>query len=120
MVTGFPLPLALAAAFTTLSAPLYSQPEHRSHIGHILLRTLMLSMVLALSVGIFWWNIGPILKALGQPHDLVDGMVEYLRFAILVLPALGLVETMKAFMQVQSECNCARHSGPAAYQRGLS
>lgn len=103
MVTGYPLPLALAAAFTTLSAPLYPQPEYRFHIGHILLRTLILSMLLSAGVGVFWWNIGPILRALGQPEDLVEGMVEYLRFAIPVLPALGLVETMKSYLQVQSE-----------------
>lgn len=48
---GYPLVLALAAAFTTLSAPLYSQPEARYHIAHILQRTLLLSLLAAVLTG---------------------------------------------------------------------
>lgn len=73
-ITGYPLPLALAAAFTTLSAPLYAQPEARYHIGHILQRTLLLSLISAAFIMVFWWNISPILLALKQPKELVHGM----------------------------------------------
>lgn len=108
-VAGYPLPLALAAAFTTLSAPLYTQVEARHHIGHILQRTFLLSVITSAIVMIFWWNIGPILIALKQPRDLVVGMKAYLRAASLLLPALGLVESMKAYLQVQGEPEPAAH-----------
>lgn len=72
--TGYPLPLAIAAAFTTLSAPLYAQVEARHHIGHWLQRTILLSLILALPIILFWWNITPFLLALKQPPELVEGM----------------------------------------------
>lgn len=71
---GFPLPLAMAAAFTTLSAPLYTQVDHRYVIGQVLQRTILLSVVLSFLIALLWWNIGPILLALKQPEELVHGM----------------------------------------------
>lgn len=76
LTIGYPLPLALAAAFTTLSAPLFTQIEARVHIGHYLQRTLLLSLVTALLVALFWWHIEPILLALKQPAEIVSGMRE--------------------------------------------
>ncbi|TXT04828.1 hypothetical protein VHUM_04096 [Vanrija humicola] len=101
LVTGFPLPLAMAAAFTTLSAPLYTQVDHRYVIGQVLQRTILLSVVLSFLIALLWWNIGPVLLALKQPEDLVHGMKIYMRYASLILPALGLFENMKSFLQVQ-------------------
>lgn len=111
LTSGYPLPLALAAAFTTLSAPLFTQVEARVHIGHNLQRTFLLSLVTGVFVAVFWWNIAPMLLALKQPEDVVAGMktwVEwklsdnrYMRASTLLLPGLGLVECMKAYLQVQ-------------------
>ncbi|KAL1404977.1 ethionine resistance protein [Vanrija albida] len=101
LVTGFPLPLAMAAAFTTLSAPLYTQVDHRYVIGQVLQRTILLSVVLSFLIALLWWNVGPILLALKQPEELVHGMKIYMRYASLLLPALGLFENMKSFLQVQ-------------------
>jgi Na+-driven multidrug efflux pump len=72
--TGYPIPLAIAAAFTTLSAPLYAQPDARHHIGHWLQRAVLLSLLLSLPVMLFWWFISPLLLALKQPPELVAGM----------------------------------------------
>ncbi|BEJ14558.1 hypothetical protein CspHIS471_0403250 [Cutaneotrichosporon sp. HIS471] len=101
MVTGYPIPLAIAAAFTTLSAPLYAQPDARYHIGHWLQRAAILSVLLSIPVMMLWWHISPFLLWLKQPPELVAGMETYMRASITVLPALGLVETMKSYLQVQ-------------------
>lgn len=87
---------------------MYTQVEARHHIGHILQRTFVLSLITAAMVMVFWWNIEPVLLALKQPRDLVAGMKVYLRSATLLLPALGLVECMKAYLQVQGEYHCER------------
>lgn len=50
---------------------------------------------------LFWWNISPILLKLKQPVDVVAGMKSYMRASTLLLPGLGLVECMKAYLQVQ-------------------
>ncbi|GMK58718.1 hypothetical protein CspeluHIS016_0601600 [Cutaneotrichosporon spelunceum] len=101
MVTGYPIPLAIAAAFTTLSAPLYAQVDARHHIGHWLQRGAILSVVLSIPIMIFWWNISKFLLALKQPPELVAGMETYMRASITILPGLGLVECMKSYLQVQ-------------------
>ncbi|KAL7421401.1 ethionine resistance protein [Cryptotrichosporon argae] len=100
-VTAWPFPLALAAALTTLSAPLFSQPDQRPQIGLHLQRAVLLSLTMALPIVALWWNIAPVLRALKQPEELVVGMQAYMRWMILVIPGLGFVECMKAFLQVQ-------------------
>ncbi len=86
-VTGYLVGLSACSAQMTLSAPLFtSKTNAKTDLGVVAQRSFLLANLACVPVIAIWWNIEPIMLALGQPRSLARGLREYMRYGTFALP----------------------------------
>jgi len=75
----------------TLSSPLFTSPDHeKEEVGILLQRSLILANLGAIPIYVLWWFITPVMKFLGQPASLAEGLAPFLKVMILGQPGESL------------------------------
>ncbi|KAG6553961.1 hypothetical protein Mapa_004878 [Marchantia paleacea] len=103
-VTGYHVMMGLASALETLCGQAFGAKEYRLS-GIFLQRAIFVLTLCAFPITFVWWNMGPILKFIGQDPAISDGAMEYSRFLIPSLFAYAFLQPLVKFLQTQSAVN---------------
>ncbi|KAL3691347.1 hypothetical protein R1sor_004998 [Riccia sorocarpa] len=91
----------LAQGLETLSGQAYGAGEYRLS-GVFLQRAIFVLTVFSIPISFVFWNLAPILKAMGQDPTISDVAQEYCRLQIPSLFAHAVYQPLTKFLQTQS------------------
>ena len=86
-VTAFVVTLSATSIQVTLSSPLFTSQDYpKTDVGLIAQRAFLLANIGLLPVYALWWFIEPVMRSLGQPDSLANGLTPLLRVLVLGQP----------------------------------
>ncbi|KAG6553559.1 hypothetical protein Mapa_004472 [Marchantia paleacea] len=100
-VTGFIVMLGIASTLETLCGQAYGAKKY-----HLLGVYLQAAWIVGLGVGVFvlilWWNMEPVLKAVGQDPEIARMAGEYLKYMVPGVFGAALLQPIVKYLQSQS------------------
>ncbi|KAJ7559509.1 hypothetical protein O6H91_04G088500 [Diphasiastrum complanatum] len=100
-VTGTSLLMGMASALETLCGQAYGAKQYRM-LGIFLQRAILVLYLTSLPIAVLWWNMGNLLKAVGQDPEIAVAAEEYARWLIPSLFAYASLQPLLKFLQTQS------------------
>ncbi|WVR06419.1 hypothetical protein IAU60_003450 [Kwoniella sp. DSM 27419] len=100
-VTSFSILQGLATAMDTLLPAAWTSSDP-SRVGLWTQRMAVVMTVSMLPMFMIWWNIGPVLVALGQERDVAAAAAQYLKWLSLGIPGYGGNVLLKKYLQAQN------------------
>ncbi|KAJ7535558.1 hypothetical protein O6H91_12G038700 [Diphasiastrum complanatum] len=100
-VTGSSFLLGMASALETLCGQAYGAKQYHM-LGIFLQRSILVLNVISLPIAVLWWNMGYVLRALGQNPEISVVAGEYARWMIPTLFAYAFTQPLIKFLQAQS------------------
>ncbi|KAJ7535560.1 hypothetical protein O6H91_12G038800 [Diphasiastrum complanatum] len=100
-VTGTSLFMGMASALETLCGQAYGAKQYRM-LGIFLQRAILVLYLTSLPIAVLWWNMGNLLKAVGQDPEISVAAGEYARWLIPTIFAYASLQPLLKFLQTQS------------------
>ena len=95
------LGLGILSALDPLVAQAYGAQD-RPAVGAHLQRGVVLAVAMSIPMGLFFWNVAPVLRLLGQPAEVVGDAAAYARGILWGAPAFFLFVAFRQTLQAMS------------------
>ncbi|KAJ1545908.1 hypothetical protein HK405_007549, partial [Cladochytrium tenue] len=101
MVTAWVMALGSATALDTLCSQAWTGATNKTEVGVHLQRAIWVMTAMLVPIGVLWWNVEPVLLALGQDPQISSMTGEFLRVLLFGAPGYAYFEALKKFLQAQ-------------------